>query len=164
MTGAAYILASMYEHGDGVQRCRPAAWLRWYVEASAGGDPAARLKAEEIRRSGAALSCRHRPAAAPLGRNRPFADGDREVDSRLLRSTRTFAPPCPAPACAIWFSMPGVSCTGTPLIDSSTSPGSMPALLAGALRCTPRTTTPCARRSFSACASSGVMSSGSMPK
>jgi hypothetical protein len=40
----------------------------------------------------------------------------------------------------------------------------MPALPAGALRCTPRTTTPFASGSFSISANSGVTSSGSTPK
>ena len=38
----------MYEHGDGVPQDDGRA-LRWYVEASAGGEPAARIKAEEMR-------------------------------------------------------------------------------------------------------------------
>jgi len=38
----------MYEKGDGVERDLDRA-LRWYVEASAGGDPAARLKADQVR-------------------------------------------------------------------------------------------------------------------
>jgi TPR repeat protein len=47
-TGAAYILASMYEQGDGVPQDEQRA-LRWYVEASADGEPAARIKAEELK-------------------------------------------------------------------------------------------------------------------
>jgi TPR repeat protein len=37
----------MYEHGDGVPPDLDRA-LRWYVEASSAGEPAARLKAKEL--------------------------------------------------------------------------------------------------------------------
>jgi len=46
--GAQYLIASMYEHGDGVDRDEVVA-LRWYERAQAGGDEVAPLKVEQLR-------------------------------------------------------------------------------------------------------------------
>ncbi|MFN9101596.1 MAG: sel1 repeat family protein, partial [Betaproteobacteria bacterium] len=45
--GAAYILASMYEQGDGVDRDLRLARY-WYERAAAGGDEAAPYKVKEL--------------------------------------------------------------------------------------------------------------------
>jgi TPR repeat protein len=46
--GAQYLIASMYEHGNGVGRDVVAA-LRWYERAQSGGDEVAPLKVKELR-------------------------------------------------------------------------------------------------------------------
>jgi TPR repeat protein len=46
--GAQYLIASMYEHGNGVRRDEQLA-LRWYERAKAGGDEVAPLKVEQLR-------------------------------------------------------------------------------------------------------------------
>lgn len=46
--GAQFLIASMYEHGNGVERDEQLA-LRWYERAKQGGDEVAPLKVEELR-------------------------------------------------------------------------------------------------------------------
>ena len=46
--GAAYIVASLYERGEGVPQDLNRAW-HWYREAANSGDPAAVIKAREMR-------------------------------------------------------------------------------------------------------------------
>ena len=46
--GAQFLIASMYEHGNGVSRDEQLA-LRWYERARQGGDEVAPLKVEELR-------------------------------------------------------------------------------------------------------------------
>ncbi|MCU0951995.1 MAG: sel1 repeat family protein, partial [Burkholderiaceae bacterium] len=45
--GACYIVASMYEQGDGVARDLPLAYY-WYAQAAAHGDRSAEIKAREV--------------------------------------------------------------------------------------------------------------------
>jgi uncharacterized protein len=46
--GAQYLIASMYEHGNGVDRDESTA-LKWYERAKQGGDEVAPLKVEQLR-------------------------------------------------------------------------------------------------------------------
>lgn len=46
--GAQYLIASMYEHGNGVRRDETLA-LRWYERAQSGGDELAPLKVEQLK-------------------------------------------------------------------------------------------------------------------
>jgi uncharacterized protein len=45
--GASYIIASMYENGDGVGQDLQMAWY-WYSQAAVQGDRTAGLKAQEV--------------------------------------------------------------------------------------------------------------------